>query len=243
MATDERITGEGDFTAADPINALEYLIRSIVKRTVSTAYPCVVTAVERLGTDSGAGYVSVKPLLMPCDNHGNGLSVVSIPKLPYFRYQHGTAAIVCDPKVGDIGIAVVSKQDASAINGENTPKVPATHRMFNPSDGFYIGGFFGESPTVFVHLEDDGTIEVEAPNTVTIKSNDVVVEAGATFMVTAPLIALNGQISGGGTGGASASFTGTIHADQDITAGTVSLQGHTHSGVESGGSNTGAPNA
>ena len=67
------------------------------------------------------------------------------------------------------------------------------------------------------------------------------VNASASVAITAPAIALNGQISAGGSGGAQASFTGGIDATGDITAGSISLKSHTHSGVQSGGSNTGGP--
>lgn len=45
----------------------------------------------------------------------------------------------------------------------------------------------------------------------------------------------------GGTGGATATFQGTIQTTGDIVAGTISLQNHVHSGVQGGDSNTGAP--
>lgn len=240
MSNQEFSANYDDFAGSNPINALEFFVRSIISKTVFTAFPVAVTAVQRNGTESGAGYVAARPLLMPRNVDGQGIEVTTIPKLPYFRLQHGTAAIVCDPKVGDVGLAVVAKHDVSNVNGDNTSKVPATFREFDSSDSFYIGGFWGEAPTVFVRLEDDGNIAIEAPTTVTIKSASVEVEADA-FTVNAPSISLNGAISGGGSSGYGATFSGTIHADKDITSGSISLQTHVHDGVESGSSTTGAP--
>ena len=73
-------------------------------------------------------------------------SSVTIPHLPYFRYQHGTAAIICDPKVGDLGLAVFAQQDCSRLTGDTTPQAPGTFRCFDMSDGFYVGGFWGAGP-------------------------------------------------------------------------------------------------
>lgn len=67
------------------------------------------------------------------------------------------------------------------------------------------------------------------------------VTAGSSASITAPTIALNGQITGGGSGGATAVFTGSIEATGDVKAGAISLQGHVHGGVQSGGSKTTTP--
>ena len=235
MSDKELSANYDNFASSNPLNSMEFFIRSLISQVVSTSLPVVVTAVERKGEEAGAGYVTVKPLLQPRNNSGDGLEVTTIPKLPYFRLQHGKAAIICDPKVGDIGLAVVAKQDISNINGSTTPKVPATYRKFDPSDSFYIGGFWGKAPEVFIHLEDEGTIKIKAPTKITIESPECEVNASTSFTVNSSQINLNGPISGGGSGGADATFTG------DVNAKGISLTSHTHTGVQSGNSSTGAP--
>lgn len=235
MSDKELSANYDNFASSNPLNSMEFFIRSLISQVVSTSLPVVVTAVERKGEEAGAGYVTVKPLLQPRNNSGDGLEVTTIPKLPYFRLQHGKAAIICDPKVGDIGLAVVAKHDISNINGSTTPKVPATYRKFDPSDSFYIGGFWGKAPEVFIHLEDEGTIKIKAPTKITIESPECEVNASSSFTVNSAQINLNGPISGGGSGGADATFTG------DVNAKDISLTSHTHTGVQSGNSSTGAP--
>lgn len=235
MSDKELSANYDNFASSNPLNSMEFFIRSLISQVVSTSLPVVVTAVERKGEEAGAGYVTVKPLLQPRNNSGDGLEVTTIPKLPYFRLQHGKAAIICDPKVGDIGLAVVAKHDISNINGSTTPKVPATYRKFDPSDSFYIGGFWGKAPEVFIHLEDEGTIKIKAPTKITIESPECEVNASASLTVNSAQINLNGPISGGGSGGADATFTG------DVNAKGISLTSHTHTGVQSGNSSTGAP--
>lgn len=231
MSDKELSANYDNFASSNPLNSIEFFIRSLISQVVSTSLPVVVTAVERKGEEAGAGYVTVKPLLQPRNNSGDGLEVTTIPKLPYFRLQHGKAAIICDPKVGDIGLAVVAKHDISNINGSTTPKVPATYRKFDPSDSFYIGGFWGKAPEVFIHLEDEGTIKIKAPTKITMKAPECEVNASTSFTVNSAQINLNGPISGG----ADATFTG------DVNAKGISLTSHTHTGVQSGNSSTGAP--
>lgn len=235
MSDKELSANYDNFASSNPLNSMEFFIRSLISQVVSTSLPVVVTAVERKGEEAGAGYVTVKPLLQPRNNSGDGLEVTTIPKLPYFRLQHGKAAIICDPKVGDIGLAVVAKHDISNINGSTTPKVPATYRKFDPSDSFYIGGFWGKAPEVFIHLEDEGTIQIKAPTKITMEAPECEVNASTSFTVNSAQINLNGPISGGGSGGADATFSG------DVKAKGISLTEHVHSGVESGNSSTGAP--
>ena len=235
MSDKELSANYDNFASSNPLNSMEFFIRSLISQVVSTSLPVVVTAVERKGEEAGAGYVTVKPLLQPRNNSGDGLEVTTIPKLPYFRLQHGKAAIICDPKVGDIGLAVVAKQDISNINGSTSPKVPATYRKFDPSDSFYIGGFWGKAPEVFIHLEDEGTIKIKAPTKISMEAPECEVNASTSFTVNSSQINLNGPISGGGSGGADATFTG------DVNAKGISLTSHTHTGVQSGNSSTGAP--
>lgn len=74
-----------------------------------------------------------------------------------------------------------------------------------------------------------------------INSETFDVTAGSSASITAPTIALNGQITGGGSGGATAMFTGNIEATGDVKAGSISLQGHVHGGVMAGGDKTTTP--
>ena len=235
MANEQRKMPARMADLASEYNRTLFLIRQVIEQTVSTAIPVRVDSVERSGDGSGAGYLSATPLVAQTDADGSLIPPVSIPRLPYFRLQHGTAAIICDPVPGDVGLAVFAQQDCSRLKGGTEPVVPGSFRSFDMSDGFYVGGFWGKAPQVFVHLEQSGAISIEAPQAVTIKAAQVSIEASQRAEIKAPQIVLDGAITGGGSGGLDATFTG------DVTAGGVSLKHHTHGGVESGPDNTGAP--
>lgn len=225
------------FTCSSETNALLFLIKSIIGQTVNTCIPVVVTGVERAGKGAGAGYLSCKPLVMQRAANGDSLPCVEIPRVPYFRLQHGTASIVCDPVVGDVGLAVFAKSDTSNVNGDGQEKQAGSFRAFDMSDGFYLGGFWGKAPTTFIHLEQDGSIEIESTKEVTVKTAQVKIEASNRYEITAPQIILNGAITGGGSGGATANFTG------DVIAKNVSVATHTHGGIQPGNGNTQVPNS
>lgn len=86
---------------------------------------------------------------------------------------------------------------------------------------------------------DASSVTVTAGSSITLKVGGSTIEVTSGSITLTGNINLNGPISGGGAGGATATFTGAINASKDVTAGGISLQGHTHTG-DSGG-NTSAP--
>ena len=247
------------FTSTSELNALQFMIQSIVKGMVNTAIPVRVDAIERPANGGGASYLSATPLVCQRDAEGNALPSVSIPKLRWFRLQHGTAALICDPKPGDIGLAVFAQQDVSTLNGGNQPVQPGSFRCFDMSDGFYFGGFWGQKPTTFIRIEDTGDITIEAPKstqhtspTITVNCDNATVIASESVNVTAPDTNVNGKltvtglITGKGgmaiSGGSGATVNGDLAVSNgDVSADDISLKSHVHGGVQSGGSTTSTP--
>lgn len=98
---------------------------------------------------------------------------------------------------------------------------------------------------------DNLTATCKSAASVNCDTSSVTCKTSAT--VTAPTIMLDGNVTVTGTlitgskGGGMASFGGTvnakglIHSEDDITAGSISLQHHVHTGVQGGNENTGTP--
>lgn len=242
--SEELSQNSGEFTGSSEYNVLDFVIRSIVCGLVNTAIPVRVDKVERPAEGGGAGYLSATPLIKMRSAKGDALDVVSIPKLRWFRLQHGTAAIIVDPKPGDIGLAVFAQQDVSALNGGSEPLQPGSFRCYSISDGFYFGGFWGQKPTTFIRIEDNGQVTVTAPQSVVVNSIDVTVNASGSTKIDSPSVTITGDttiektltvrelISGTGgmtvSGGSGASVTGNLSTTGDVTAGGISLQNHVH---------------
>lgn len=242
--SEELSQNSGEFTGSSEYNVLDFVIRSIVCGLVNTAIPVRVDKVERPAEGGGAGYLSATPLIKMRSAKGDALDVVSIPKLRWFRLQHGTAAIIVDPKPGDIGLAVFAQQDVSALSGGSEPIQPGSFRCYSISDGFYFGGFWGQKPTTFIRIEDNGQVTVTAPQSVVVNSIDVTVNASGSTKIDSPSVTITGDttiektltvrglISGTGgmtvSGGSGASVTGNLSTTGDVTAGGISLQNHVH---------------
>ena len=187
-------------SGASEYNAISFLVEQAIKGMVNTAIPVRVDSCTKPGVGGAAGYVSATPLVQQRGADGKSLMPVSLPQLPFFRLQCGTAAVVLDPQPGDVGLAVFSQQDASNLEAGKTDPVQAgSFRCFDMSDGFYVGGFYGQTPTTYVHLDPEkGEVTIKAPTKITIES---------------PQIELKGAVTmGGASGGAD-----TITLDGNIT--------------------------
>ena len=84
-------------------------------------------------------------------------------------------------------------------------------------------------------MPDGGRIEydfassavlVDGCKTVTVKSASVTIDAPETTITGN--VTIGGALSQGSEGGGDASFGGSVSARGDVTAGSISLQGHTH---------------
>lgn len=94
------------------------------------------------------------------------------------------------------------------------------------------------------------TVTVEGEETIKAKGK-VTIESAQEILLRAPVVKIQGILTTEGYEGGPGSSTlygdftvrngGVAVPDKDVTAGAVSLRGHTHTGVQPGGSTTGTP--
>ena len=249
------VQGLRDFsTNTSEYNRIRFMVESILREYLNTAALVRVDSCTAPGTGSPAGTVSATPLVAQTDAQGNAIPMAPIPRLPFMRYQAGKAAIILDPVAGDQGVAVFFKQDSSTVGaGTAEPQRPGSTRSFSQSDGAYIPGVQNLPPTVWIEITQDETITIHAPQGVIVETNkncvvnaveNVNITAGTECNITAPVINLNGALHSRGQNGGDTTATlyGTLNATQDVTASGVSLNSHTHGGVDTGSGSTSAPN-
>ena len=177
-------------TAGSPYNSLQFIIDQAIRHKVHTAV--VVKVIKRTGQ-----YVDVLPLVTQIDGFGNAIAPTTLFHLPYMRYHAGIAAVILDPVPGDIGLAVFAQTDCSNVKqGTTEPQQPASFRGNSMSNGFYIGGFLNQAPSIFIELTQGGAINVTAPAGVNINGNVTV-----NGDVVASGISLDNHIHTGDSGG------------------------------------------
>lgn len=232
----ENAFGNGQMQPSDTssdANVIDFIIRRTLAKT-RTMMIVKIVSVTNDGELSPVGFVDVQPLVNMLDGAGTSSPHGTVMGLPYFRLQGGTDAVIIDPKVGDIGFAVIADRDISAVKSAKAQANPGSFRRFDLSDGVYIGGILNGIPTQYIRFTETG-VEVVSPTQINIQ---------------APVILLNGAVQFladvTGPGGGALNIPVDINSTGDITAGAggpdaVGLKTHFHDGVEVGGGISGPP--
>lgn len=220
---DEAVQGsKTPYSGQTPGNAVGFIFEQKAKE-IYTALPVTVQAVYKGET---AGYVDALPLVGTYDGKKEFVAPSTLYHLPYSRIQGGAAALIIDPVVGDKGLAVFCMQDVSNVSAEtSTPQQPGSYRDHSMSDGYYIGGFLNQKPLVYVECDESGIINVNS------NGGTVNIQTGSCN-ITAP---------GGVTISGNVNISGTVTVTGNVTGAGISLNSHTHGGVETGGGSTGTP--
>lgn len=214
-------------TDETPFSALQYVITRLLLGKATAALVKVLSVTNRGGVEP-VGYVDVQPLVMQIDATGAAVPHGTLYRLPYSRLQGGTNAVIIDPEVNDLGVAVFLMRDSSRVKVTKAMAPPGSLRFMDWSDGCYVGGLLNGTPIQYVRFVPGG-IDIVSPTKVTI---------------TAPNIELAGAVQQ--TGGGAVMFSGmttapSVVADTVSTTGGVGLGTHHHGGVQTGGGNTGGP--
>jgi hypothetical protein len=174
-----------------------------------------VSIVQVKAVNTAAQTVDAQVLVNIITGAGTSVPHGVISARPYFRLQGGGNAIIIDPVVNDIGIMVFGSRDLTAVIAAKAAANPGSQRKYAWSDGLYFGGILNGTPTQYIKIDSSG-VTIVSPTAVTIQ---------------APTITLDGDvhITGATVGDGEGTFDGTV------------VHTHTHSGVQSGGSNTGPP--
>lgn len=158
MSNTDQGGGYGQLTPYDTysdFNVISFMTRQMLAQ-LSTMKLVQITAVHTNGTFAAPGTVDVMPLVNQIDGQGNSTPHGVVYGIPWFRYQAGTTAIICDPVVGDVGYVVVSDRDISSVKSTGKQANPGSRRTFDLSDGVYVGGLFGKAPTNYIYLNPQG---------------------------------------------------------------------------------------
>jgi len=157
-------------------NQLQFMMRSFMS-TVRTAALVQVQACTNNDNLAAVGTVDVLPLVDMMDGQGNGTSKLgTLYELPYFRMQGGLNAVIMDPRVGDIGIAIFCDRDITTVKSTKKQALPNTPRRFSLSDGLYIGGFLNAQPNQYVQFTRDGNGNPTGMNITDINTNTIVMD-------------------------------------------------------------------
>lgn len=166
------------FTADESVGgAREW--EAILLRLIGKPYTVTLVKVDSVepGATGPVGFVDATDLVQQVDGSNQGIPNVSMRRLPYFRLQGGSNAVIMDPRPGDIGIAVFARRDISKVKETKTEGPPPSLRTHDVSDGLYIGGVLNGAPAQYLRFLESGVeivstsdLAITAPGTVAINS-------------------------------------------------------------------------
>jgi hypothetical protein len=171
------------------------LIRSILAG-VRTAIPVQVLAVHPgAGSPAAIGTVDVQPLVQMVDGNRTAWSLKPNYGVPFCRVQTGTTAIIADPQVNDIGIAVACDRDISKVLATGGQlSMPGSARKHNLSDLVYLFSIISSQATITQYLQMTASLlKAVFPE---INLNGVTINSEGTL--TAPIVSSGNGATGSG---------------------------------------------
>ena len=159
---------------------------------VNTAMPCKVVAIEKQeqrGVNI-VGFVDIQLMIEQTNGQKKGNETAIVCNVPYIRIQGGTNAVIIDPEINDLGVAIFSSRDITNFKEARRQTPPATWRKFSISDAIYIGGIRNQKPVQYIHFRNDG-IEIYSPKRVHITTPTVLIDSDNTTINTSENTTIN----------------------------------------------------
>lgn len=160
-----RTTG-GLHDSNDEWNRLNAAVRNVMNGMAT------MTLVKVLAVRGRA--VDIQPIVAQTDGAGNAVPHGTIHNAPVWRYQAGGVAVVIDPVVGDVGLALFAHSDISTAKATGAESPAGSRRRFDWADAVYLGGLFGNAPTTSITLTASAGVVITSDKPVTVNANAVV---------------------------------------------------------------------
>ncbi|KAA1175364.1 phage baseplate assembly protein V [Photorhabdus heterorhabditis] len=238
--------------------AVFFSMQEMISAGLYVSLPCIIQSF-----DADAVTVTAQPAIRWKIRKKDGdLESVSLPLLvdvPVIFPRGGGVTLTFPVKVGDECLVVFADRCIDYWWQSGGVQEPVDPRQHNLSDGFALIGpqsqqqkIAGISTSSVQLRSDDGAAYIEldpgSHNITVITPAKLTATANGGTEITSPEIILNGNVTingnlsqGMGAGGGTATMQGPVTVSNDVTAAGISLKNHVHSGVQSGGSNTGKP--
>ncbi|MES2348877.1 MAG: oxidoreductase [Pseudomonadota bacterium] len=175
-------------------NALLFMVSQVLAN-YSHAALVQVQAVTSAGELAPAGRVDVLPLVNQLDGQGNAVPHGVLNNMIYLRLQGGGNAIIMDPAIDDIGLALFADRDISTVvanvekEDKREPANPGSMRRSDMADGIYLGGVLNAIPEQFIRFSDAG-IEIVSPTAITMNAPAISMECETLSIAASESVAI-----------------------------------------------------
>jgi hypothetical protein len=176
MSLEIRQGNQTKTSASSDYNALVFFFNQMINKK----HTMTLVQVKQVNDDNT---VNVQPLVTMLDAKGLPHSYGLLYSLPFVRLQGGNSAIICDPQVNDIGLAIFADRDITNVIETKAESGPNSYRVMSMSDGVYLSGLLNADPTQYIKF-NGGFIDILSA--LTQISGNLSVQTGATGSFTSP---------------------------------------------------------
>lgn len=138
----------------------EWTIWNLIRRIHTADLVKVLAVYPTAGT---VGFVDVQPLVQERTTREVVLPQAPIFRLPYMRTQGGKSALIIDPVVDDLGLAVYAERDITNAIATRAEGAAPTNRAYDAADGLYLGGFLNQDPEQWLQFFATDGAELVTP--------------------------------------------------------------------------------
>lgn len=181
----------------------------------------------------------VQPIIEVVSTSNQVMPRAQIASVPVLQLSGGGFALRFPVSPGDLGWVKANDRDISLFKQTYSQSPPNTQRKHSFEDAIFIPQaawnlitLASEDTGNMVLQNYAGTVKISlSGDTVTVNAPNVVITGTTAVTITSPTLAVNGDMI----------ITGTLVTDGNITGNGINLNTHVHSGVTTGGSDTGGP--
>lgn len=138
----------------------EYVITQLIRKIKTVDLVKVLAVYPTEGT---VGFVDVRALVQQQATNGVVIDNAPIYRLPYLRLQGGKSALIIDPVVDDLGVAMFAQRDITTAIATRAEGPAPTNRAYDAGDGLYLGGFLNQDATQWLRFFPTDGAELKAP--------------------------------------------------------------------------------
>lgn len=138
----------------------EYVITQLIRKIKTVDLVKVLAVYPTEGT---VGFVDVQALVQQQATNGVVIDNVPIYRLPYLRLQGGKSALILDPVVDDLGVAMFAQRDITTAIATRAEGPAPTNRAYDAGDGLYLGGFLNQDATQWLRFFPTDGAELKTP--------------------------------------------------------------------------------
>ncbi len=199
--------------------------------------------------DRATNRAMVQPLIAVVTTLSERIDRAQIASVPVLQLGGGGFVLSFPIIPGDIGWIKSNDRDISNFKRSLTNTTPNTQRQHSFEDSIFIPDSMMRQVVINDDDADSVVIQsIDGTQRVAISATQVTITSDTLVKIDSPLTEITGQIIGGTNPSydRTATFNGDITTTGDVVGGSgsgnVSLNTHTHDGVQPGGGNTGQPN-